>query len=413
MSDPITWYALGRTVDDPESIMEAIDAKILAHNQDPSAHGQDNESLYEHRVAPLLDHLQYTIYNIKLNPAARVFKAIVSGGGEGDFTTLQAAIDWANLHGGGTVFIKAGTYVQTSDITLYSNITLLGEDDDTTIIDFNNGNHNLRIIGTAGTKKTNIELNNLQIKGSVKIDEGAVYLQYVQDVRILGCYFKDNDTGGAGLSGEIVQELSAEKVRIENCRFNSLVRSISFAAFTNCVLRNCHFQSQPTASELITIGSGSHLIIEGNFFESIRYQAIYCETSPKGVVIYNNTFTTSAGAGHVETIHFDAVTGLKVIGNYIDGNNLATHLISLTSSNRCQIIGNYLTKAYFDGIYLSAADNNILADNVCYSNGRYGINVSGATCDKNIVLGNQCTANTTGGINNAGTNTDLGHNITA
>ena len=57
MADPITWYALGRAVLDPETIMEAMDAKLLVHNTDPSAHGQENESVYEHRIAAELDHV--------------------------------------------------------------------------------------------------------------------------------------------------------------------------------------------------------------------------------------------------------------------------------------------------------------------------------------------------------------------
>ena len=57
MADPITWYALGRTVGDTESIMEEMDAKILTHNLDPSAHGQTGEVVFEHRNATLLDHL--------------------------------------------------------------------------------------------------------------------------------------------------------------------------------------------------------------------------------------------------------------------------------------------------------------------------------------------------------------------
>jgi len=137
MSDPITWYALGKTVDDPTTIKEQIDADILNHNTDPSAHGQDSESLWEHRVSPLLDHLNYSIYNIKQAFPARVVKAFVDGAGTGDFRTIQEAIDYVNLNGGGRVFIQAGTYVQTDDITLYSNITLEGSDNDSCIIDFN------------------------------------------------------------------------------------------------------------------------------------------------------------------------------------------------------------------------------------------------------------------------------------
>ncbi len=57
MADPITWYALGRTVVDTETILEAVDTKILTHNLDPSAHGQGDESLYNHRVLEILDHI--------------------------------------------------------------------------------------------------------------------------------------------------------------------------------------------------------------------------------------------------------------------------------------------------------------------------------------------------------------------
>jgi len=57
MADPITWYALGRTVDDTETILAAVDAKLLTHNLDPSAHGQAGEVVFEHRTSSLLDHL--------------------------------------------------------------------------------------------------------------------------------------------------------------------------------------------------------------------------------------------------------------------------------------------------------------------------------------------------------------------
>ena len=61
MPDPITWYLLGRTVDDTQSIDEGIDAKLLTHNLDPSAHGQSGETVYEHRNDTDLDHLDGSI----------------------------------------------------------------------------------------------------------------------------------------------------------------------------------------------------------------------------------------------------------------------------------------------------------------------------------------------------------------
>jgi len=81
MPDPISWYALGRDVNDPQTILEAVDEKILAHNLDPSAHGQSDEAVYNHRISQLLDHVNYSIYNIKLHPETRPIKAFVDAGG--------------------------------------------------------------------------------------------------------------------------------------------------------------------------------------------------------------------------------------------------------------------------------------------------------------------------------------------
>lgn len=56
MADPITWYALGKSVDDETTIEEQIDADILTHNIDPSAHGQVDEAIEVHRVDDEIDH---------------------------------------------------------------------------------------------------------------------------------------------------------------------------------------------------------------------------------------------------------------------------------------------------------------------------------------------------------------------
>jgi len=61
MADPITWYALGRNVSDNQSIIEEMQAELLAHNQDVSAHGQSSEAVYNHRIAEIMDHLEGSV----------------------------------------------------------------------------------------------------------------------------------------------------------------------------------------------------------------------------------------------------------------------------------------------------------------------------------------------------------------
>jgi len=69
----ITWGLIAKSVDDKTTIDEEIDAKILAHNVDASAHGQTNEAIEVHRVAEILDHLDESIIaakiaNFQINP---------------------------------------------------------------------------------------------------------------------------------------------------------------------------------------------------------------------------------------------------------------------------------------------------------------------------------------------------------
>ena len=101
-----------------------------------------------------LDHKSLrTIRNYNLEPSSRAAKAIVgtsTNAGLGDFKDIQAAIDYVDDLGGGVVFLKAGTYTLTTGITLYNNITLVGEDPDTTIIDANSTNSGISANGSAG-----------------------------------------------------------------------------------------------------------------------------------------------------------------------------------------------------------------------------------------------------------------------
>ncbi len=57
MADPITWGDLAKAIGENTTIDQEIANLILAHNLDPSAHGQTNEAVYTHRIAEALDHL--------------------------------------------------------------------------------------------------------------------------------------------------------------------------------------------------------------------------------------------------------------------------------------------------------------------------------------------------------------------
>jgi len=70
MPDPVSWYTLGRTVSDPQLIMEMIDEKLLAHNQEPAAHGQTSEAVHTHRSGDPADHPDESITTAKIKNLA-------------------------------------------------------------------------------------------------------------------------------------------------------------------------------------------------------------------------------------------------------------------------------------------------------------------------------------------------------
>jgi hypothetical protein len=55
MAEPL-WGALQKAQDDDQTIAEAIEAAILAHEEDPTAHLGDGESLSEHKHETVIDH---------------------------------------------------------------------------------------------------------------------------------------------------------------------------------------------------------------------------------------------------------------------------------------------------------------------------------------------------------------------
>ncbi|HUV42312.1 MAG TPA: right-handed parallel beta-helix repeat-containing protein [Patescibacteria group bacterium] len=410
MADPVTWYTLARTIDDLETIQEKIDAKLLTHNLDPSAHGQTAESLWEHRVKPLLDHINYSIYNFKVNPAARVFKAIVAEGGEGDFRTIQEAIDYADLFGGGQVFIKAGTYDITSDLILYSNIQLIGEDDDTVILDFGESDAQVLIAGSVGNYKRNITLEKINFKDGEN-EDGLIWITYVDNVTIEGCKFTHSAATTTLNNGWIGITTNSSRIFVRRNRFLSGTNYIYLDAVNKLwILENYFYYSQRNG---LVHGGGSHVIIRNNVFESMRQNvnyegAIFFENNITNLHIEGNQFINCKGY----VINFAGLTRAIIVDNRIDGIALTSYGIYLSYCVRCTISGNNFDNFDQSGIYLEDSDKNDIVANVITNCDGYGVWISNVGCDKNVVVGNVLTDNGLGGIRDDGAGTIKDHNAT-
>lgn len=74
--------------------------------------------------------------------------------------SIQDAIDKINSNGGGVVYLNPGTYTQSTDITLYSNIYLIGLVRDLCIIDFSNTAKGIVASAVTGSLVENLVVRN-------------------------------------------------------------------------------------------------------------------------------------------------------------------------------------------------------------------------------------------------------------
>lgn len=144
----LIWGNLAKTNSDNTLIDEAISAAVTSHNNDPDSHLSEGQALQSHRAAEIIDHLAESVVNDKIKANARTYLAIVDPAGDGDFTTVEDACDYAFQFGSGSIFIKKGNYTPARDLKLKYGIDLYGEGPEETNIDLSNGtHHNLNVSG--------------------------------------------------------------------------------------------------------------------------------------------------------------------------------------------------------------------------------------------------------------------------
>jgi len=405
----VTWWNLPKSTSDSQTISAYIAAQLATHNADNSAHGQSNEAIYNHRIADILDHLDQSITNSKIIASHRTFNAVVGTDPEDDFDDIQDAIDFVNGLGGGTIFIKAGTYTQAAQITLYSNIMLEGANPNSVIIDFNSCNYGLNITGTSGTHLENVIIKNITITGVNSNPDGALAAYYVDNLLVENVTFTgEEDVTPSG-------------------NYDVWVSDCNHAIFRN----NYHANSK----QCYMPGNCTDLFIVYNYIESCKHRAIEFFDTGSRITIANNYaaqcggfFYTEYGADNIlvtanyavsdtyQCIGFYDCPDTIITNNHLYGDDQDMDGIYMAQTNRVIISNNYIYNFNKSGIYFLNSDGGVdrcvITGNVCNSNDRYGVEISGADCSYNIVLGNNLSNNTAGGLSDAGTSTEAAHNVT-
>ena len=163
--------------------------------------------------------------------------------GDPDRNPIQVAINEANRLGGGVVNIGIGTYVLGSQINLFNNVFVNGQDSQNTVIDCNGGTYGFVLVGSSGNSKNNVVINNLKIINSTR--GSVIDFRFVDYSLISNCIFSNN-------YGSAQDASTAGDINLSDTSF--------------CRVEN----NTSSGGEFFASTRGTHLLISNNLINTYR-----------------------------------------------------------------------------------------------------------------------------------------------
>jgi parallel beta-helix repeat protein len=261
-----------------------------------------------------------------------------------DDAAIQAAIDYVNVLGGGSVIIREGNYTIESKLTLYDNISLSGIGYSTKLAPKTNLGTNMIANDDGVGGNYNIHIKNIHIYGNsanqVSADYGGIKLDKCKYSTISNIWGDDWKKAAVAIS-----------------------TSSSYCSFYNNMIYD-------NAALGLTVTGSSKISVTGNHFNS------------------NGEHGANASYGSADII----------FANNVAHNNGSSGL-GTGYAKRCSFLSNNCTNNTDSGITIVKIDtapvDMILNDNVCNNNNKNGIELN--SCLYATVIGNICKNNSQSG----------------
>jgi hypothetical protein len=343
---------------------------------------------------------------------------------------------------GGIIYLESGTYVLQDDIIGRSGLTIQGESESTTILDFDSNNKSFKFEGTdvytTGTI-TSIAYNGgagaFEVTGN-----GTSWLanasagQYIflgtrwypiaavtsNTTLLLAEGFSDTTPTNYRIA-TIKNDININNITIKNSAGTGFVATdVKNIAFEEVILLSNNVGASLTNCDLIQI----------NKLQAVNSTSDGIQMTNCGLSVVSSMPTVNNGGNGVtlnnlKTISFAACASSGNTGDGVNGTSLIECLfayacegnggqgIEITAtSDRLFIQNSFINGNTSDGIKLTATtDSCIISNNQVINNGGYGINIAANTCDDNIIVDSYFNNNTSGNVNDAGTGTLLRSNI--
>ena len=198
----------------------------------------------------------------------------VGGSGPGNYTSIQDAID--NASNGDNIYVFSGYYI--GNITVSKSLQIIGENQDTTIID---GNGEAIII--------NISVNVVKISGFT-LEKGkcfGIYMEWRDSIILSNLTIKN--------MGEGIFNWMNSNIIIDNVSFLSNHIGISVYTVYNCNITHCTFSGNDDgiidSGFYSTTHDGSLYIIQNIFIHNYRaIDLFWCMDSNGRTIVRKNTF---------------------------------------------------------------------------------------------------------------------------
>jgi parallel beta-helix repeat protein len=221
----------------------------------------------ENRADKKLVSLVFTLFLISIN-IITIENGIASGntiyvddGGGADYTTIQAAVDAADS--GDTIYVYAGTY--NENVEIEKNLTITGQNKDTTIVDGGKNGHVIFIYGSSGNLITS-QISGFTMKNAGGLGYDCIALSYVHNSNIN--------------NNKIVNSDESDGIQLDHCKKITI---------NNNIIKN------NDASGINLILSEDN-IIHNNVIQS-NQKGMYIQLSSINNQIYDNTITGNSQYG--------------------------------------------------------------------------------------------------------------------
>jgi hypothetical protein len=355
--------------------------------------------------------------------------------------SIQKEIDALGTNGG-IIRLRAGTHTVTTNITVPNSTQIIGENTDTTIIDFNStsaqfvvagtdayttgtissiGSGGTAVVGSSTAWNTN---NNVTTAHQMFIDNRWYRIASVNsDTSItLAEPYKDAGTFSGAYRAVVVKaDIEFKEMTIKNSTAQAIdfddVRDIDLEAIT--FLSNSKGFTMDNAAfvvgkALLVVNSTSngYELTNASFF--IANPIAVSGNGGHGVVLNNIkscAWVFSASNGNTtDGFNCTDVINCAITAEASGNGGQGIELVSGCNQNRISTTN--IEANTSDGVKITAtSDNNVVSTSVLKDNGGYGLNIAASTCDNTVVIGNLFNGNATAATNDAGTGTIFRGNI--